>query len=71
MSRVPPDVGGLKEEQTEKYAEGKIISQSRLAGSTISKGSNLTVTYAIKPKPVPSPSPKPEEEDKEEDNSGE
>ena len=50
----------FKEEQTEKYAEGKIISQSRLAGSTISRGSNLTVTYAIKPKPKPSPSPEPE-----------
>ena len=52
----------FKEEQTEKYAEGKIISQSRLAGSTISRGSNLSVTYAIKPKPVPTPSPEPEEE---------
>ncbi len=55
----------FKEEQTEKYAEGKIISQSRLAGSTISKGSNLTVTYAIKPKPKPSPSPSPEPTDEE------
>ena len=55
----------FKEEQTEKYAEGKIISQSRLDGSTISKGSNLTVTYAIKPKPKPSPSPSPEPTDEE------
>ena len=58
----------FKEEQTEKYAEGKIISQSRIAGSTISRGSNLTVTYAIKPKPVPSPEPEPETP---EDTSGE
>ena len=61
----------FKEEQTEKYAEGKIISQSRLAGSTISRGSNLTVTYAIKPKPKPTPTPSPEPEKEEENPSGE
>ena len=45
------------EEQTSSVAEGKIISQSRLVGSTVSKGTNLTVKYAIRPKVTPSPSP--------------
>ena len=45
-----------KEQETNSYPEGRIISQSRLVGSTISKGSNLTVEYAVKPKPAPSPS---------------
>ena len=44
------------EEQTSSVAEGKIISQSRLVGSTVSKGTNLTVKYAVKPKTTPSPS---------------
>jgi len=44
------------EEQTSSVAEGKIISQSRLVGSTVSKGTNLTVKYAVKPKATPSPS---------------
>ena len=48
-----------KEQATNTYAEGKIISQSRLVGSTISKGSSLTVTYAVKPKVTPSTSPSP------------
>ncbi len=47
------------EEQTSSVAEGKIISQSRLVGSTVSKGTNLTVKYAVKPKTVPSPSTTP------------
>ena len=45
------------EEQTSSVAEGKIISQSRLVGSPVTKGSNLTVKYAVKPKVTPSPSP--------------
>jgi len=44
------------EEQTSSVPEGKIISQSRLVGSTVSKGTNLTVKYAVKPKATPSPS---------------
>ena len=44
------------EEQTSSVAEGKIISQSRLVGSTVSKGTNLTVKYAVRPKATPSPS---------------
>ena len=47
------------EEQTSSVAEGKIISQSRLVGSTVSKGTNLTVKYAVKPKTAPSPSTTP------------
>ena len=43
--------------ETNTYSEGKIISQSRRVGSTISKGSSLTVEYAIKPKKTASPSP--------------
>ena len=43
--------------ETNTYSEGKIISQSRRVGSTISKGSSLTVEYAIKPKKTVSPSP--------------
>ena len=47
-------------QETTSVAEGKIISQSRLVGSAISKGSNLTVVYAVKPKektPTPTPTP--------------
>ena len=52
-------------------SEGKIISQSRLVGSTVSKGSNLTVDYAIKPKKTtPSPSPTTSTDDKTEEDTG-
>lgn len=39
----------VKEEETSAYAEGKVISQSRAAGSPIAKGSTLTITVAKKP----------------------
>ena len=49
----------LEPVETNAYAEGKIISQSRRVGSTISRGSSLTVKYAVKPtkKPAASSSP--------------
>ena len=53
------------EEQTASVPEGRIISQSRLVGSPVTKGSNLTVKYAVKPKVTPSPSTTPKEADKE------
>ena len=46
----------FKEEQTSSVPEGRIISQSRLVGSTVTKGTNLEVKYAVKPKVTPSPS---------------
>ena len=57
-----------KEQATNTYAEGKIISQSRLVGSAISKGSSLTVTYAVKPKVTPSVKTSPDSDDS--DTSG-
>ncbi|MBR3211436.1 MAG: Stk1 family PASTA domain-containing Ser/Thr kinase [Bacilli bacterium] len=39
------------EEETEVFAEGKIVYQSRKADTVVAKGSNLTVRYAVKPKP--------------------
>ena len=52
-------------QETSSVAEGKIISQSRLVGSTVSKGSSLTVTYAVKPttKPTTTPTPAPKEDE--------
>ena len=49
----------LEPVETNAYAEGKVISQSRRVGSTISRGSSLTVKYAVKPakKPTVSASP--------------
>ena len=45
-------------EETNSYKEGVIIRQSRRVGSTISRGSSLTVYYAVKPKKTTtSPSP--------------
>ena len=46
-------------QETTAYDEGKIISQSRAAGSPIVKGTTLKVVVAKKPveKPIPSPSP--------------
>ena len=46
-------------QETTAYDEGKIISQSRAAGSPIVKGTTLKVVVAKKPveKPTPSPSP--------------
>ncbi len=40
----------VQEQETSAYAEGKIISQSRAAGSPIVKGQILTITVAIPPK---------------------
>ena len=58
-------------QETTTVSEGKIISQSRLVGSTVSKGSNLTVDYAIKPKKTtPSPSPTTSTDDKTEEDTG-
>ena len=58
-------------QETTTVSEGKIISQSRLVGSTVSKGSNLTVDYAIKPKKTtPSPSPTISTDDKTEEDTG-
>ena len=37
------------EQETTQYPEGKIIGQSRAAGSPITKGTNLTITVAKKP----------------------
>ena len=45
------------EEETEVFAEGKIVYQSRKADTVVAKGSNLTVRYAVKPKPKPVESP--------------
>lgn len=51
----------VSEQETTQYAEGKIISQSRAAGSPIVKGTNLKVVVAKKPtaKPSTTPSPSP------------
>lgn len=54
-------------EETDAYAEGKVISQSRAAGSPIVKGQTLKVTIAKKPKEKP-PTPV-EPEDKTENES--
>ena len=58
-----------EEQQTTAYAEGKIISQSRTAGTPIVKGTTLKVTVAVKPveKTEPEPETNPSEEP---ENSG-
>ena len=43
-------------QETTAYEEGKIIDQSRAAGSPIVKGQTLTVTIAQKPKEQSKPS---------------
>ena len=43
------------EEETEVFAEGKIVYQSRKADTVVAKGSDLTVRYAVKPKQKPKP----------------
>ena len=61
------------EQETTQYTEGKIIGQSRAAGSPIAKGSTLTITIAKKPtekKPEPEEE-KPSEEEKPEDKEKE
>ena len=42
-----------------KYVEGTIYEQSIRAGSSITKGTNLTLTVAVKPKAKPTPSTTP------------
>ena len=55
------------EQETTQYTEGKIIGQSRAAGSPIAKGSTLTITIAKKPtEKKPESEEKPDETDKEE-----
>lgn len=44
-------------QETSAYEEGKVISQSRAAGSPIVKGTTLKVVVAKKPVEKPSPSP--------------
>ncbi|MBR2248253.1 MAG: Stk1 family PASTA domain-containing Ser/Thr kinase [Bacilli bacterium] len=51
-------------QETNAYEPGKIISQSRAAGSPIVKGSKLSVVVAKKPASKPkTPTPSPEEDD--------
>ncbi len=60
------------EQETTAYTEGRVISQSRTAGTKIVKGTTLRVTVAIKPKAKPTPTPEPEsnnEENKEEEKT--
>ena len=63
----------VQTQATTLYNEGKIIDQSRAPGTSIVKGSNLTITVATKPKETPKPSPKPtpssDEQTEEDDNS--
>lgn len=47
----------VKEQETSAYAVGKVIEQSRAAGSPIVKGQPLTITIAVKPKEVVKPDP--------------
>ena len=49
----------ITEQETTQYSEGKVISQSRAAGSPIVKGTTLKVVVAKKPTAKPSPSPSP------------
>ena len=59
----------FKEVEKVNASEGKIISQSRLVGSDITKGSNLTVEYEIKPKEkVTEKDEKTTDDDKKDDN---
>ena len=60
----------IKEQETEAYAAGKVISQSRAAGSPIVKGQTLTVTIAKKPVEKPKPTPTPEPETKPDTGTG-
>ena len=67
------------EQETTGYSEGRVISQSRTAGTKIVKGTTLRVTIAVKPKAKPQqtqPDPEPEnnsgtnnEENKEEEKT--
>ncbi len=59
------------EEETTAFEEGKVIRQTRAAGSPIITNSNITITIAKKPveEEKPSVSEEPEKEEKEEDPS--
>lgn len=60
-------------QETTAYEEGKIIDQSRAAGSPIVKGQTLTVTIAQKPKQTTTPptsSTDDEDDDKTSSNNG-
>ena len=57
-------------EETEAYAEGKVISQSRAAGSPIVKGQTLKVTIAKKPTVKPKPTTPTVPEDSTTNDSG-
>ena len=56
-------------QETTAYEEGKIIDQSRAAGSPIVKGQTLTVTIAQKPKQTMTPSTD-DDDDKNNSNNG-
>lgn len=57
-------------QETTAYEEGKIIDQSRAAGSPIVKGQTLTVTIAQKPKQTTTPStPSTDDDDDDKNNS--
>lgn len=58
----------IEEQETDAYEVGKIISQSRPAGSPIVSGTTLRITVAKKPVVKPSPSPSEETDDKETGN---
>ena len=58
----------IKEQETTQYEEGKVIGQSRAAGSPIAKGSTLTITIAKKPTEK---KPEVEEDDEEKEESSE
>ena len=57
-------------QETTAYEEGKIIDQSRAAGSPIVKGQTLTVTIAQKPKQTTTPSTPSTDDDKNNSNNG-
>ena len=64
----------VKEVETDKYSEGKIVTQSRAAGSPIARGTTLTVEVAVKPKekvPTPSTGDKEKEDTQEEESATE
>lgn len=56
-------------QETTAYEEGKIIDQSRAAGSPIVKGQTLTVTIAQKPKQTTTPSTPSTDDDDDKNNS--
>ena len=57
-----------KTQEAAGYEEGKVISQSRSAGSPIVKGTSLTVVIAKKPTEKP-PTEKPSTDDKTNNNT--